>query len=194
MTTVSPTTLAGSRKHRFFDSLGPGGIASPKPGTNGVSDYLEAKGGRVLTFNKSDYRPYAHDSYLYCMLLVREIIHHDDNQEILLTGGADGQIKLWSVDALNARGLQELHKFTNRGTGVLSMAYSGMFLYTGMLHGGVHVYNLDSRQLVHKASLFCGPVSAIQVIKGTAFCGTSEGYVKARDTFFLPYKCLPHSL
>lgn len=112
------------------------------------------------------------------MLLVRGVFHHDPNEEILITGGGDGKIKLWSIDNLEVEGLMLLDKFKNEGLSVLSLAYSGTFLYVGFSDGKAHVYSLDSRQLVQKLDVRCGDVGTIEVIGGKAFCGMSGGYVK----------------
>jgi di- and tripeptidase len=112
------------------------------------------------------------------MLLVKGAFHHDPEEELLISGGGDGTIKLWSIDNLEKEGLMLLDKFKNEGLGVLSMAYSDTFLYVGFTNGKVHVYSLDSMQLVHRLEVKCGDIGAIEVISGKTFCGGSGGYIK----------------
>ncbi len=115
------------------------------------------------------------------MVLVPGVFHHNPEEELLVTGGNDGAIKLWSIDNLDKEGLMELDKFKNEGLGVLSIASSGTFLYAGFTQGKAHVYSLDSRQLVQKLDVRCGDVGAIQVIGSNVLCGTSGGYVKVNS-------------
>jgi di- and tripeptidase len=112
------------------------------------------------------------------MLLVKGVFHHAPEEELLISGGGDGTIKLWSIDNLEKEGLMLLEKFKNDGLGVLSMVYSDTFLYVGFTDGKAHVYSLDSRQLVQKLDVRCGDIGAIQVIGGKVFCGGSGGYIK----------------
>jgi di- and tripeptidase len=115
------------------------------------------------------------------MLLVKGVFHHAPEEELLISGGGDGTIKLWSIDNLEKEGLMLLEKFKNDGLGVLSMAYSDTFLYVGFTDGMAHVYSLDSRQLVQKLDVRCGDIGAIQVIGSNAFCGGSGGYIKVQQ-------------
>ena len=119
------------------------------------------------------------------MLLVKGVFHHDPEEELLVSGGGDGTIKLWSIDNLGKEGLMLLDKFKNNGLGVLSMAYSHTFLYVGFTNGKAHVYSLDSRQLVQKLDVRCGDIGAIEVIRGKAFCGGSCGYIKVLQSLSL---------
>ena len=112
------------------------------------------------------------------MLLVKGVFHHDPEEELLISGGGDGTIKLWSIDNLEKEGLVLLDKFKNEGLGVLSMAYSDTFLYVGFTNGKAHVYSLDSRQLVHRLEARCGDIGALEVIGGKTICGGSGGYIK----------------
>ena len=47
------------------------------------------------------------------MLLVKGVFHHDPEEELLISGGGDGTIKLWSIDNLEKEGLMLLDKFKN---------------------------------------------------------------------------------
>ena len=112
------------------------------------------------------------------MILVKGLYPHDLDEEVLVTGGGDGAIKLWAIDGLNNEGLLPLAKFKNANVSVLSMTCNGIFLYAGFSDGKAAVYNLDSRQFVQKLDVKCGDVGTIQVIRGQVVCGTSGGFVK----------------
>ena len=68
----------GLRKHRFFDSLGPGGTQDPLQLKSPNGD-LTAGGNRV-TIPNENYRPYSHKSYVYSMLLAKGLFQHDDEE------------------------------------------------------------------------------------------------------------------
>lgn len=135
-----------------------------------------------MTFRRNQYRAYAHSSYVYCMLLAPITHHHDAKEEVLVTGGGDGTIKLWSLYKLETTGLLAIHKFRNESSSVLSLAHNRIFLYAGLDRGRVQVYNLDSQQLVQKINVGSDDVTTLQVLDGVAFCGTSIGHLKVCAT------------
>jgi di- and tripeptidase len=171
-----------SRKHRFFDSRGPGGSLTSLQ-VRDASGQPTKPAGHRLTIRSVQYQPYAHKSYVYCMLLVKGLFRHDEEVEVLITGGGGGDIKLWRIDDLEETGLTQLFQFKNKGASVFSLAYSGSFLYVGLSEGAVHVYNLSSCQLVQRLSTGTADVSQIQIHKGMMCCGTSDGWVKACLSF-----------
>ncbi len=112
------------------------------------------------------------------MLLAQALHRHDRGKEVLITGGGDGTIKMWSLFGLETAGLVLIHKFKNASASVLSLAHNGIFLYAGLATGRVHVYNLDSQQLVQRINVGFEDVTTLQVVDGVAFCGTSDGLLK----------------
>jgi di- and tripeptidase len=164
-----------SRKHRFFDSLGPGGSASAV--TDDDSPAMNHS-GLVATVPARNYLPYAHKSYVYSSRVIITPTSRSDEDEILITGGGDGVIKLWSLRDLALSGVVQITKLKIPGLNVFSLAYKGAFLYAGLSEGVAHVYNLASRQLVHKLDIGHGDVSEILVNENCIFCGTSDGFVK----------------
>ncbi|ETI28622.1 hypothetical protein G647_01073 [Cladophialophora carrionii CBS 160.54] len=179
----SPVTFSpGSRKHRFFDSLGPGGITNAVSDEDGPNSDL---GGRVLTIPSQDYLPYAHKSYIYSVLLVKGTCAHDKDVEVLITGGGDGTIKLWKIDNLSSCGPTQITKFKTPGLSVLSLAYRGLFLYAGLSDGTANIYNLASNQLVQRLQVGHGDVSQIILSTDSIWCGTSEGWIKRYNDHFM---------
>jgi len=166
----------GTRKHRFFDSHGPGGSLDPLQLRHPNGD--STAGGYKVTIPNTSYKAYSHKSYVYTMLLAKGLFQDDHEEEVLITGGGDGTIKLWKVEDLSDANLIELFKFQNKGNNVLSLAYDGFFLYAGLADGYAHIYNLSSCQLIQKLSIGHGDVSQIQSSCGSIICGTSEGWLK----------------
>lgn len=171
----------GSRKHRFFDSLGPGGVANVISDEDGISTIFNSLGGRVLTIPTRNYHQYAHKSYIYSMVLVKGLFDHNKDEEVLITGAGDGTIKLWSLDALATAGIRQIAKFKNPGTNVLSLAYKSSFLYAGLSDGTANIYNLASGQLVQRLNVGHGDVSQIVVSADSILCGTTQGWLKVRE-------------
>ena len=172
------TFTPGSRKHRFFDSLGPGGIANIIYDEDGItSTSLNGHGGRVLTVPSQNYYPYAHKSYIYCMILVKGLFRHDRDEEVLVTAGG-GAIRLWSIDELTSKSVVQMTKFSNPNSNIFSLAYKGSFLYAGLSDGVVNIYNLASNQLVQRLGVGHGDVSQVLVTTDSLLCGTNQGWVK----------------
>ena len=172
----------GTSKHRFFDSLGPGGSQDPLQ--------LRSRNGSLRAGGHRDIIPvenslaYSHKSYIYCMLLAKGLFQNDADEEVLITGGGGGTIKLWRVQGTGNAGLLELFKLKNKGYSVLSLAYSGPFLYAGLTDGVVHIYNLSSCQLVQKLKVGHGDVAQLQMSCGSIICGSSEGWLTQFNSQF----------
>jgi di- and tripeptidase len=126
-------------------------------------------------FERNHYQAYAHSGYVNCMLLGRALRQSDAEREALVTGGGDGSIRLWALDKLDSTGLVAIAKFKDTSASVLSLSFSGIFLYAGLANGKVHVYNLDSQQLVQRIKVDADNVTTVQVVDGVAFCGSSHG-------------------
>lgn len=171
------------RKHRFFDSLGPGGAPTELPEADQLEGVSQVHGGGMATIPQSNYLQYAHKSYIYSIALATGLFEHNPNQEILITAGGGGTIKLWSLENLDGGRPVLLEKFKNKGASVLSLAYKAPFLYAGLSDGVAHVYNMASRQLVQRLSMDCGDILQIQIANGSAICGTSEGWIKVWNPY-----------
>ena len=153
--------------------------ASQRSDANGDEDKFV---GHKIMLQSEQYKAYAHNGYVYSMLLAKGLFLHDGEEEVLITAGGGGDIKLWKIDSLLNAGLVQLFQFKNRGYSALSLAYSGTFLYAGLSEGTAHVYNLSSCQLVQRLNIGTADVSQIQVNQGLICCGTSDGWIKVGIT------------
>ena len=100
------------------------------------------------------------------------------DQDVLITGGGDGTLKIWDLGPLRSSGLILKHKFKIAQRNILSLASSGIFLYAGLSDGSVYVYSLTSMQLIQKLDVPYGDVNTVRIRHGIAFCGTSQAQVK----------------
>lgn len=191
-TTISWCPLSGDsnhsvihpslRDHNFFDSTGPGGVRTPRPVEADVRA-RHAVGGRVLEIAKEDVKHFAHYGYVYCMLLATHGVPEAAGQEILITGGGDGAIKLWKLT--QPRGAIEefavLDDGREEGHPILSIALDGTFLFSGRCGGEVDVWDLETRQLVRNIRAHHDDVLSICVGLGTLFSAAVTGYVRKFD-------------
>lgn len=178
--------LPSSRKHRFFDSLGLGGIPSPQP--NGARESRRMSGGQVLTISTDCYHAYAHKSYIYAILVIDSPLEDESGQEVLVTADGAGTVKMWAIDDLRNEKLQMIDKLKNKGLSIFSLAYKAPFLYAGMSNGHVYIYNLTSRQLVQKLDIGTADISQIQMYKGDIFCGSNQGQISQINNRFVKVK------
>jgi di- and tripeptidase len=113
------------------------------------------------------------------MLLVKGL-KDDPSEEVLISGGGDGAIKVWSLDKKGG-GIREMHKLDDgrdEGESVLSLALDGLFLYSGRLNGEVNVWDLETKQLVRSLKAQTDDVLALSVGGGYLFCAGVTGIVE----------------
>ncbi|PGH14313.1 hypothetical protein AJ79_03135 [Helicocarpus griseus UAMH5409] len=179
-----PTAVhPSSRRHRFFDSKGPGGIVTRNPDAGEAAEKL-GHGGQTLTFKRDQHKLYAHNGYIYCMLLTRGLEEWANGGEILLTGSGDGSVKLWELGKGKEGAPIELAELKNGSDSVLSIAIDGTFLYCGLSGGSVNIWNLDSRQIIKKLTAHTGDLWAIDVLGGVTITGDSSGVVRKLNSRF----------
>lgn len=162
--------------HKFFDSKGPGGIDSPKPYLVQGADAC-TQDGQKLSFRKDQHKLFAHNGYVYCMLLVRGLVECP-NREALLTGSGDGLVKIWELGSSPGAPPTEIASLHNQDESVLSIAVEGSFLYCGLSGGTVNVWNLESRQIIKSLCSHAGDVWTINIMKGIIISGDSNGVAK----------------
>ncbi|KAF3908248.1 Beta-TrCP [Arthrobotrys entomopaga] len=164
------------RSHRFFDSLGPGGSASPRPPVD-CSDVLEScRESQLVEIDPGNIVQYAHFGYVYCMLLSS---FTKDGEEILVSGGGDGSIKLWEIDAATSSISAEKSKSLSSGDcGVLCMATRDQFLYCGLTDGEISIWDLDSQTLIRSIKGHQDDVLTMTVRDKCIWSGSASGYVR----------------
>lgn len=179
--TSSNEDYTSSRKHRFFDSLGPGGVPSPQPHS---SNETSAKSGHSVTIAANCYKVYAHKSYIYSMVLAKGLVEDDPEQEVLVTADGGGTIKVWNISHLKENNLPLLFKLKTKGPGILSLAYKAPFLHAGLSNGQAHIYNLASQQLIQRLDICGSDIAQIQLLGGDIFCGSNDGTVQRINNRF----------
>ena len=112
------------------------------------------------------------------MLLVRGLIENSPDEEVLLTGSGDGSVKLWRLRPEQDRAPTQIAELQNGADSVLSLAVEGSFLYCGLEGGALNIWNLDSRQMIRRITKHTGDLWAIDVVKGIAIAGDSNGILK----------------
>ncbi len=171
------------RNHRFFDSKAAGGTPTPRPAFANVL----AGEGETLEVDKSHMKHYAHFGYVYCMLMVKgasRLVEADE--DMLISGGGDGTIKLWKLSADPDQGISELACLgEDDAESVLSLALDGSFLYSGKLRGVIELWDLDTRQKLRVIRAHNGDVMTLQMGWGFLFSAGATGFSRV---------CTIHSL
>ncbi|KAL8920673.1 MAG: hypothetical protein Q9208_006155 [Pyrenodesmia sp. 3 TL-2023] len=173
-----------NRNHRFFDSRGPGGAPTPRP-----SSALEPRShsGKQLEIDQKDILQYAHNGYTYCMLLFGYPGGAIFGDEVLISGGGDGTIKIWAMDAENGGSISELKCLESGDDSVLAITLDGTLLYSGRSGGDINVWDLDTCQLVRRIESYAVDVLTLCIGHGSIFSGSANGVAKQ---FSPRYECL----
>ena len=182
----NPIYHPSHRNHRFFDSVGPGGLSTPRPITTGDAS-PRAQGGQDLEIDKGDILQYAHYGYVYCMLLAQGLGKQGSDEETLISGGGDGTIKLWSLHPDHGA-ISEAHVLENGDNSVLSLALDGTILYSGLLGGEINVWDLDTKQLVRSVRAHAEDVLTLSVGGGHIFSGGASGLAKVGSFLRIPIR------
>ncbi|KAL5117333.1 hypothetical protein ACEQ8H_004778 [Pleosporales sp. CAS-2024a] len=178
-----PPTLAShpsERKNRFFDSLGPGGVQTPKP-SGAENRPKDAVGGQELQIDSQDIHQFAHFGYVHCMLLGRRILPEAPEEEVLVSGGGDGRIFLWRIDPSKGGAISAicaLEDGREEGESILSLAREGTFLYSGRFDGEINVWDLETKQLVRSLKASTGDVHTLTLGAGVLYAGGKSGRVQ----------------
>ncbi|USP79646.1 hypothetical protein yc1106_06920 [Curvularia clavata] len=165
------------RKNRFFDSLGPGGAQTPRP-AGADTRPRDATGGQELQIDSHDICQFAHYGYVHCMLVGSGIVPEAPSEEVLVSGGGDGRILLWRIDAAQRGSISAictLEDGREEGESILSLAREGSFLYSGRFDGEVNVWDLETRQLVRSLKATTGDVHTLSLGSGVLYAGGKTG-------------------
>lgn len=94
---------------------------------------------------------------------------------MLILGGGDGNVKLWSLDMKN------VHTLSASDDGILTMIHNESLLYTGSTSGIINLWDLDTLQLIRRVRAHQADVLSLAGIGGFAFSGSARGYLKKWD-------------
>ncbi|KAF2098217.1 glutathione degradosome [Rhizodiscina lignyota] len=184
-----PSPTAHPSFHRFFDSVGPGGTRTPP--AQDPEDYARhAVGGQSLQIPKQNLQQFAHFGYVYCMTLARPV--SENAREVLISGGGDGIIKVWTLDEHNSGAISELFVLEDgreEGESVLTIAVDGSFLYSGRTDGEINVWDLETKQLLRSLKANVGDVLTIAVGGGFLFSAGLDGIVEKFDRRYESASC-----
>ena len=139
---------------------------------------LYAHGGQDLEIDEGDIVQYAHYGYVYCMLLVRDPSSDDAEDEVLISGGGDGVIKIWTLDPDGGGAIGHPLSLEYGDESVLTMAVNGTLLYSGRLDGEVNVWDIETRQLVRRVEAHTSDILTLAVAHGLIFAGSASGIAK----------------
>ena len=171
-----PEAHPDARIHKFFDSIAKGGTSTPRPQNNRTG----SNDGVVLEIDKAHMMHYAHFGYVYCMLLVRGVTRLiEADEDVLVSGGGDGTIKIWKLSHDQSQGIQEVACLgEDDAESVLSMAVDGSFLYSSKLEGVIELWDLDTKQKLRVIRAHKGDVMTLQMGWGHLFSAGSTGYAR----------------
>jgi di- and tripeptidase len=174
------------RNHRFFDSVAAGATSTPRLASAGRAASMPTSGD-ILEVDKAHMKHYAHFGYVYCMLLVRgasRLVELED--DMLISGGGDGTIKLWKLSANPDDGIKELASLgEDDAESVLSLTVDGSFLYSGKLEGVIELWDLDTKQKLRVIKAQKGDVMTMQMGWGFLWSAGATGHARVYPLFML---------
>jgi di- and tripeptidase len=169
------------RNHRFFDSVAGGGASTPRRASGQSALSTE---GEILEINKAHIKQYAHFGYVYCMLLVSgasRLVEADE--DMLISGGGDGTIKIWKLSNDPDDGIEEIACLgDDDAESVLTLTMDGSFLYSGKLEGVIELWDLDTRQKLRVIKAQRGDVMTLQMGWGYLWSAGATGYSRKYST------------
>ncbi|KAK5996566.1 putative di- and tripeptidase DUG2 [Cladobotryum mycophilum] len=178
------------RNHRFFDSKAVGGTSTPRRSDDRWG--LIPRANTVLEMDSGNVRHFAHYGYVYCMLMAKSpTVEVDADEDVLISGGGDGTIKLWSLGPSGKRdqdepdrgGIEEIMTLgTDDADSVLSLALDGSFLYAGKLDGIVELWDLDTTQRLRVIKGQDQDIMSLQMGWGYLWTASADGWVNKFST------------
>ncbi|CAJ2505791.1 Uu.00g131850.m01.CDS01 [Anthostomella pinea] len=177
------------RNHRFFDSRAVGGGAStPRPTDERYE--LIPRSHSTLETNKRANKEFAHNSYVYCMLMTKgTTAYADPDDDVLISGGGEGIIRAWKLGGREIgpdgyeTGLEEIICLGEADCqSVMSLAVDGSFLYSGRLEGVVELWDLDTKQKLRVIKAHKGDVMTLQMGWGYLWSAARSGTASKHST------------
>ena len=112
------------------------------------------------------------------MLLAHDPKGKEFNDEVLISGGGDGTIKIWSPDKQHGGKISELRTLQSGDDSVLTLALDDTFLYSGILNGDINVWDLETCQMLRRVKAHSTDVLTFCVGHGSIFSGSANGITK----------------
>ncbi|PHH49871.1 putative di- and tripeptidase DUG2 [Ceratocystis fimbriata CBS 114723] len=178
------------RNHRFFDSKPVGGTSTPRRTEERWNSIPPAQ--NILEVNRRCIRQFAHFGYVYCMLMAKgPTVHVDTDEEVLISGGGDGTIKLWRQNVVptvgeygdDGLGIEEIMTLgEDDAESVMSLAIDESFLYAGKLDGQVELWDLDTKQRLRVMEAHSSDVMSLQMGWGCLWSAAANGSVAKHST------------
>ena len=117
------------------------------------------------------------------MLLATSLYSDDSDDEVLISGGGDGVIKIWTLDPESGGSIGHPLSLENGDESVLTMVLDGTLLYSGKLDGEVNVWDLETRQLVRRVQAHSADTLTLAFGHGLVFAGGADGIAKVGQRF-----------
>ncbi|SPO04832.1 related to cytosolic nonspecific dipeptidase [Cephalotrichum gorgonifer] len=182
------------RNHRFFDSKAVGGASTPR--RNDERWALIPPPETVLEIDSGATYNFAHFGYVYCMLMAKgPTVLVDPDEDVLISGGGDGTIKLWrlGVEAASSdgdshgseaeHGIEEIMCLgSDDAESVLSLAIDKSFLYAGKIEGIIELWDLDTKQRLRSIKAHRGDVMSLQMSWGCLWSAAATGSAAKHNT------------
>lgn len=143
------------RFHPFFDSKAISGQSTPRRVDKRESLIPQAQ--ETLEIYRSSIGKGSHSGFIYSMLIAKgPTVLVDPDEEVLITGGGEGWIKLWQIKKdPKYDGMSEWAAWDHReimclgdedAQSVFALAIDGSFLYSGKKRGIIELWDLDTKQ------------------------------------------------
>ncbi|KAK4128025.1 glutathione degradosome [Parathielavia appendiculata] len=177
------------RQHRFFDSRAVGGTSTPRRTEEHYA--LIPKAATVLEIDPGAIRQYAHYGWVFCMLVAKgPTVLGDPDEEVLISGGGDGTIKLWRLSDdgpdYDDGVLGDIEEMMTLGEddseSVMSLAVDGSFLYAGKLQGIIELWDLDTKQKLRVIKAHDGNVNTLRMSFGLLWSAATGGSASKHST------------
>ncbi|KAK3941409.1 hypothetical protein QBC46DRAFT_382634 [Diplogelasinospora grovesii] len=179
------------RQHRFFDSRAIGGTSTPRRTEEHYA--LIPRAQTVLEMDAGAVRQYAHYGWVFCMRIAKgPTVLVDPDEEVLISGGGDGTIKLWRLseegpeyeDGERVKGdIEELMVLgQDDSESVMSLVIDGSFLYAGKLQGIIELWDLDTKQKLRVIKAPDGNVNTLKMDFGLLWSAGTGGSASKHST------------
>lgn len=177
----------------FFDSKAVGGKSTPR--RRDRREALIPPANETLEVYRSSIGSGSHTGFIYCMMIAKgPTVLVDPDEEVLVTGGGEGWIKLWQIkkDKKKYGDMEEWQAWQYReimclgeqdAQSVFHIAIDGSFLYGGKKRGVIELWDLDTKQKLrvikdHRGENGrCGDIMSLQMAWGHLWSAATTGTV-----------------